>query len=718
MRHRLLTGVLFVLGSACFALPGAASDMTADHPRVGEVVVHEQLASPEARERWSDAEWARVVDQGPNEETVLRIDVPGAPGAGEDGSVQQDVWGRDIEARARRFELSRSLDVDDLRGWRVNLVARIRTAGVPEPDEPWEGVRLGFNYRTETGRRYNHNLNGLPGDSDWFEARLDGARIPEDGTAATAYVGLMAPAGTMWVDEVRIELVEPPLSYLAAQRDETFEQETIWRGAGIAGGTGARHGWIERFVNDWNMNHVKVWVRFPSPDLPDEAYAEQLESRLQHLDRALDRAKQAGIKVIAQGWLRNEWRDSDRGGTHTVYLDQHALDRFLDTWRLMAERYKGSEGILGYDLLNETVLRVPPAEGFPDYEELIEKTAEMILEIDPDAHFFVQPEEWWGMQAFTILRPVNIENVTYSMHMYAPFALTHQGVGTRQHAGIAYPGEINGVYWDKDMLRKALQPARDFQLAHGVRMEVGEFSCIRWAPDGSAARWLNDVIEIFEEYGWDWTYHAMLDFDGWSVELGEDPDNTDPLDEPGEAKQVLLAGFARNDPSTFNPRPAEQAAVAPGDVVFEADFEGDRPFAGWEGSSRATVDVGYQGGQAMRVHRDVESGEGTVHVRKTLPVEKMRGSRVKLEAMAKADDVAEPAQRHNGVKVMVHIQTPDGSDYPQAGNAHGTFDWRPMQRTIYVPRNATGASLILGLQDTTGTVWFDDVRMTIVDAPK
>jgi len=40
-------------------------------------------------------------------------------------------------------------------------------------------------------------------------------------------------------------------------------------------------------------------------------------------------------------------------------------------------------------------------------------------------------------------------------------------------------------------------------------MYIGEFSAIRWAPDGSAYRYLKDLIDVFEAHGWDWSYHAF-----------------------------------------------------------------------------------------------------------------------------------------------------------------------------------------------------------------
>ena len=46
--------------------------------------------------------------------------------------------------------------------------------------------------------------------------------------------------------------------------------------------------------------------------------------------------------------------------------------------------------------------------------------------------------------------------------------------------------------------------------------DVGEFSAITWA-DG-ADRYIADCISLFNEHGFDWTYHAFREWPGWSVE--------------------------------------------------------------------------------------------------------------------------------------------------------------------------------------------------------
>jgi len=99
--------------------------------------------------------------------------------------------------------------------------------------------------------------------------------------------------------------------------------------------------------------------------------------------------------------------------------------------------------------------------------------------------------------------------------MYQPMAYTHQGVkGKDFWTPAKYPDPAKG--WDKAFLRKHLADVRKFQLEHGAKIYIGEFSAIAWAEGADA--YLRDVISIFEEYGWDWSYHAFREWPGWSVE--------------------------------------------------------------------------------------------------------------------------------------------------------------------------------------------------------
>ncbi len=129
--------------------------------------------------------------------------------------------------------------------------------------------------------------------------------------------------------------------------------------------------------------------------------------------------------------------------------------------------------------------------------------------------------------------------------MYLPHAFTHQGVFGAGKA-YRYPGEIDGKRWDKAQLEAALKPVVEFQQRYNVHMYVGEFSAIRWAPDGSACRYLKDLIDIFEAHGWDWSYHAFREWDGWSVEHGPDPKDHGRAKSPTDREQLLRSWFAQN----------------------------------------------------------------------------------------------------------------------------------------------------------------------------
>ena len=96
-----------------------------------------------------------------------------------------------------------------------------------------------------------------------------------------------------------------------------------------------------------------------------------------------------------------------------------------------------------------------------------------------------------------------------------------------------------------------MAPAIDFQREFNVQIYVGEFSAIRWAPGDSAYVYLRDLIDLFEEYGWDWSYHAYREWDGWSVEHGPDQQNRKPTDKPTKRKELLLKWFVQNEKSSY-----------------------------------------------------------------------------------------------------------------------------------------------------------------------
>ena len=197
-----------------------------------------------------------------------------------------------------------------------------------------------------------------------------------------------------------------------------------------------------------------------------------------------------------------------------------------------------------------------------DFREIFLEAAARIRAADPGRTLVYEPPEYAGSHAFLYMEPLPIDNVIYSVHMYSPLAFTHQfqtGVPTvypgttevsdweREAMGLSNDSTPREIYWDKSALTAVLAPVRRFQEHFDVPIWVGEFSAVRWAPDNSAYRYIRDCIELFEEYGWDWTYHTYRSSHFWSVEHTTDEWNYEPAEETTDRELLLAEAFSLNE---------------------------------------------------------------------------------------------------------------------------------------------------------------------------
>ena len=294
------------------------------------------------------------------------------------------------------------------------------------------------------------------------------------------------------------------------------------------------------------------WHMWKSPD-DSRTYEDWLTAKLDELALALEEAGKHGMKVVIN--LQSLPGERLPDGTLRMLVEKKYQDQFLDIWENIARRFRGHPALWGYDLVNEPVQTVPSPDGLKDWLGLQVEVGKAIRRIDPDTAIIIETDEWNSPATFKWMQPVNISNVIYSVHMYGPGEYTHQGVWTDQGVAkdknfdpvIPYPGTQAGHPLDKEALRRYLAPVREFQLAYGVPIFVGEFSAVRWAP--GADQYIDDCISLFEEYGWNWTYHAFREWEGWSVEhadLPRDRNNHPPAMAPTARKKVLEKWFSRN----------------------------------------------------------------------------------------------------------------------------------------------------------------------------
>lgn len=235
-----------------------------------------------------------------------------------------------------------------------------------------------------------------------------------------------------------------------------------------------------------------------TPPEPDIRYVERVLAHGQHL----------GFRVVVVlqpepwGHRSDYWAGP---GSSALQADM------VRQWGHIAQRLRGQTALQAYDLINEPVVQGAPAL----WKDLAGRLARALRQQDPDTPVMVEPAPWGLPGGFAQLQPLDMPGVVYSFHLYAPHAFTHQGL-----PGYAETPRYPGQGWDRQRLAKTMEAARQFAVRHQRPMFIGEFSCVRWAPEGSCPRYLADAVSLFEAERWGWAYHCWRCYTGWDAELG------------------------------------------------------------------------------------------------------------------------------------------------------------------------------------------------------
>lgn len=318
-------------------------------------------------------------------------------------------------------------------------------------------------------------------------------------------------------------------------------------------------------VNYFNVDKGSPWdVKGTPPPVPDNDPMAPYRKSITDFKLLMDLAEEHRIyvvltlhSIVGRGYDDTvAKRTVEEGDAGQERVQEKLWDQYVkgigDVWEYVAKNYGSNPWLIGYDLLNEphTVKEVKYWS-----QKVVPGLVERIRAIDKDTWLVVEPGPWGGAGGFSTMPLVDDPKVIYSFHTYSPHSYCHQGVAGYPNHTATYPGSNAmwgptdpkpPLYWDKEALRKDMQPAIDFAAKHKVRMLVGEFGVIRWASGG--AKWLSDNIELFEEYGWDWTFHGYgYMWNGWDPALeANDPWGNVPGDKMTDRMKVLVEAWKKN----------------------------------------------------------------------------------------------------------------------------------------------------------------------------
>jgi aryl-phospho-beta-D-glucosidase BglC (GH1 family) len=304
-----------------------------------------------------------------------------------------------------------------------------------------------------------------------------------------------------------------------------------------------------RVLASWKANHIRWQLLWggdghPADNATVAEYEAWLDSALNQFDLMLPVLRELGLNILLD--LHTSPGGRDPKLNWRMFNEKQFQDQFLSVWEMMANRYKNESIIMGYDLVNEPDDRdVIP--GLMNWHDLASTTTQRIRAIDPQRSIIVEAPPGSGPNTLPNFEPIPFDNVIYSFHMYEPTKFTFQNLRTNDTPPVYYPGTFDGKMWNKEQLRALMQPNVDWQKTHNVSIHIGEFSAIRWAPGNSTANYLSDLIDLFEENGWTWNYHAFREWQGWDVEMIGDMNNPRRSPVPTDRQLVLLKWFEQNE---------------------------------------------------------------------------------------------------------------------------------------------------------------------------
>ncbi len=230
------------------------------------------------------------------------------------------------------------------------------------------------------------------------------------------------------------------------------------------------------------------------------------EKKFIYIDRAFQWAKDCGLKIIldlhaACGAQNCDWHSDSTGCALLWEKDTYRL-RTYKLWEAIADRYKNNPSLYAYDILNEPVL------GGKNTSILTEFYKSCILHIrglDKKTLIFLEGALW--AQKIDFLAPLIDDNIGISIHAYQPLNYVFNFTPFQK-----YPGKIDEVNWDKNRLFQHLLPYHKFALKNKIKIFAGEFG-INWRGGYyGETEWLNDMLDIFDDFGFDyayWTYKAI-----------------------------------------------------------------------------------------------------------------------------------------------------------------------------------------------------------------
>ena len=252
-------------------------------------------------------------------------------------------------------------------------------------------------------------------------------------------------------------------------------------------------------IKSWGANCVRIPFNYRLVEFEDRPFSLN-EEGLGYLDRAVKWCEKHGLYCIldmhaAPGSQNPDWH-SDCVGKPELFTDPQNLNRYYRLWHFLADRYKDSSAVAGYDILNEPVVPIGQESALKSaYEKVTEE-----IRSTGDRHIIFLEGNLYGQRIKFLGKPKD-GNTAYSVHVYPPPPFVFN-----LEPGLHYPGKAYGFTWNKERLGMLARPYNRFIQKTGVPLYVGEFGVNARGGYFGELKWVKDILDFFEKSSWHWTY--------------------------------------------------------------------------------------------------------------------------------------------------------------------------------------------------------------------
>ncbi len=180
----------------------------------------------------------------------------------------------------------------------------------------------------------------------------------------------------------------------------------------------------------WGVNSIRIALlashlqpRNVQPEKPPYVYSEEGFKLLDSLVSWCEKHRMGIIwDMHGAPGAQNAENISDSDGEARLWTEKERYwPRCMDLWYKIAERYREKECIIGYDLLNEPLLRRYPDISENLLRELYIKLTDTIRVIDKEGIIFIEGDDW--AQNFDMLEPLDWDpHLVIAFHSYPPTA--------------------------------------------------------------------------------------------------------------------------------------------------------------------------------------------------------------------------------------------------------------------------------------------------------